>query len=366
MCFRGNNSKMVDLFWIFLLSFILGVHGRGVIKLNRDVVRIVQFTDLHMGEDDSNDLMTVGLMRSVLHSEKPDFIVFTGDQVTGYEVITLEQRLILWQRSLSIAAEFGIPFATLFGNHDDQLYHSDLFLWNRIAHWVFLIELSICAALFVCLRKRRRLACFILSLGLSLVLVLVTTPSKAVRGELVAHEHRAYPTLSHTGVGPGDLSGVSNYRVILEMSGKSVPMYFLDSGGGMIDNVISPDQLGWLLSFQPSEYALAFVHVAPVQFGSVFSDRCRGDAPHEGSTACPGSETLLKTLRSIGVGALFVGHDHGNSWCCDSDAMLLCYGKHSGFGGYDFDATLRGARVIDVNVSSETPVTTRISFWKKE
>jgi hypothetical protein len=354
---------MAFLFWLFLLLVINGVHCHGVVKFNHNIIRMVQFTDLHMGENDEKDLMTMDLMRSILYLEKPDFVVFTGDQVTGYEVLSLEQRLILWQRALSITAEFDIPFATLFGNHDDQLYHLDLFLWNSIAHGVFWVELSICTALFFCVGKRQRPVCFILTLCLSLALVLVTTPSKAMRRVLVSHENQVYPSLSYTGMGPGDLNGMSNYRVILEMPGASIPLYFLDSGGGMIDNVLSPDQLKWLLSFEPSDYALAFVHVAPVQFSSVYSDKCQGDSPKERATSCPGSETLLKTLRSIGVRALFVGHDHGNSWCCDSDAMLLCYGKHSGFGGYDFHKTLRGARVIDVNASSGTFVTTRVSLW---
>jgi hypothetical protein len=348
---------------IFFISVLNGASCKSTIRFNHSLVRIVQFTDLHLGEDAAKDSMTIELMRSVLSREKPDFVVFTGDQVTGYEVTSFEERSLLWKRALSVAAEFEIPFATLFGNHDDQLYHLDLFVWNGIARGVLLAELSVCAALVVFVRKRRWRMCFVLYLCLSLALVLATTPSKAMRRALVAQEHRAYPTLSYTGMGPEDLRGLSNYRVILDMPGASVPLYFMDSGGGMIDSAISPDQLGWLLSFEPSEYALAFVHIAPVQFSSVFSDKCQGDVPMEGVTSCPGSKTLLKTLHSIGVRALFVGHDHGNSWCCDSDAMLLCYGRHSGFGGYDFHETLRGARVIDVNASSGTFVTTRVSLW---
>jgi hypothetical protein len=351
-----------------IFFFILMVHGAwcyGLIKFNHNSVRIIQFTDLHLGEDANKDSLTMDLMCSILSREKPDFVVFTGDQVAGYDVMSLNQRKVLWQKALSVAAELHIPFATLFGNHDDQLYHLELSLWNIIAYNILFVELLICIAIILFTGKKTKISWFVLLVSLSLVLafVLVTTPSKAMRRALVVHEQQAYPTLSHTGMGPEDLSGFSNYRVILEMPGASVPLYFIDSGGGMVDNTISPDQLKWLLSFQSSGYALAFVHIAPVQFSSVYSDKCQGDVPKEGATSCPGSETLLKTLRSIGVRALFVGHDHGNSWCCDSDAMLLCYGRHSGFGGYDFHETLRGARVIDVNASSGTFVTTRVSLW---
>ena len=37
------------------------------------------------------------------------------------------------------------------------------------------------------------------------------------------------------------------------------------------------------------------------------------------------------------IEAVFVGHDHCNDWCCQfgSRAVDLCFGRHSGWGGYD-------------------------------
>ncbi|POR35844.1 Uncharacterized protein TPAR_03954 [Tolypocladium paradoxum] len=59
-----------------------------------------------------------------------------------------------------------------------------------------------------------------------------------------------------------------------------------------------------------------------------------------------------------GIVALFYGHDHGNTWCYKWDAQLagmavagnginLCYGQHSGYGGYG--DWIRGAREIVVS-----------------
>ena len=31
---------------------------------------------------------------------------------------------------------------------------------------------------------------------------------------------------------------------------------------------------------------------------------------------------------------VFVGHDHGNDWCCPHSGMMVCYGRHTGYGGY--------------------------------
>ena len=45
---------------------------------------------------------------------------------------------------------------------------------------------------------------------------------------------------------------------------------------------------------------------------------------------------LLSVLKREGdVQWVLVGHDHGNDWCCPSQAGLtICYGRHTGYGGY--------------------------------
>jgi len=44
--------------------------------------------------------------------------------------------------------------------------------------------------------------------------------------------------------------------------------------------------------------------------------------------------------------ATFVGHNHGNDYCTDYKGVQLCFGRHSGYGGYGDD--IRGARVIQL------------------
>ena len=44
---------------------------------------------------------------------------------------------------------------------------------------------------------------------------------------------------------------------------------------------------------------------------------------------------LLSVLAHHGVVWVSVGHDHGNDWCCPSPAgPTVCYGRHTGYGGY--------------------------------
>jgi predicted MPP superfamily phosphohydrolase len=45
---------------------------------------MVQFTDIHFGEDEPDDLDNMRLISDILEQEKPDLAVITGDVVSGY------------------------------------------------------------------------------------------------------------------------------------------------------------------------------------------------------------------------------------------------------------------------------------------
>ena len=319
---------------------------------NHNSIRIVQFTDLHMGEDDHKDLLSLNLMRSILSTETPDFVVFTGDQVAGYDVFSYSRRLFLWKQALSITAEFGIPFATIFGNHDDQPFRLDPLVWNQLAYYALTVALFVCAAAYCVIGpKRKTVCCVLLFCFLPILTVLLSTnPSCAIREALLKHERKEFPSLSYTGKSsPGVSHGTSNYRVVLQTPNGSMALLFMDSGGGMIQDSFHGDQMEWVRSHR-SIPSVAFMHIPPVGFGSP----AYGQEP---SSVCPGSETLMRVLAESGVRALFVGHDHGNSWCRFQDPMLLCYGKHSGYGGYDFNESVRGARVIDLQMKNVSLLT---------
>lgn len=51
-----------------------------------------------------------------------------------------------------------------------------------------------------------------------------------------------------------------------------------------------------------------------------------------------------------GLLAVFFGHDHGNTWCkkWGVNNVSLCYGQHTGYGGYG--NWIRGARQVIVSV----------------
>ena len=48
------------------------------------------------------------------------------------------------------------------------------------------------------------------------------------------------------------------------------------------------------------------------------------------------------------VQAVFVGHNHCNDFSCSfgDRAIDLCFGRHSGYGGYDCTGYMKGSRII--------------------
>ena len=76
------------------------------LTFNTSRIKIVQFTDLHLGEADDRDELSLSLMRSVLSAERPDFVVFSGDLVSGYAILSEERRRFLWQRVLGHGNEW--------------------------------------------------------------------------------------------------------------------------------------------------------------------------------------------------------------------------------------------------------------------
>ena len=310
------------------------------ITFNKSRIAIAQFADLHFGESEALDDLTVAMMRRVLAKERPDFAVFSGDIVSGYAVLN---RRPLWQRALSVAAEFQVPFATIFGNHDDQPYRLDTLKLNCILTYL-VFALAISAIAFASAKKRLRIIIFV-ALAVSSILLTATAPSYAARLDLSRLERQSFSTLSHTRPG-GD------YRLLFDLAGDTVALLFIDSGGGRIPEAIQPQQVEWLSrQVEPGSInsTIAFVHIPPFASEAYSEDNCVGPPPLEPTSSLLNSELLLDALAAINVSAVFSGHDHGNSYCCNRRKMQLCYGRHSGYGGYVLNSTRPGVRLIEID-----------------
>lgn len=76
--------------------------------------KIAQFTDMHLAKDPGKNQIVRELINEILQSEKPDLVVFTGDNTTSDEVESI------WKWVASDLAKNQTPWTAVLGNHDDE------------------------------------------------------------------------------------------------------------------------------------------------------------------------------------------------------------------------------------------------------
>ena len=306
----------------------------------------MQIADLHYGEAPSlswgpeQDRNSTRVMNAVFTAEAPQLVVFSGDQITGNNVV--DNATDVLAEVYSEVVRHNLTFCAIYGNHDDAPL-------DKIISGV----------------NRRRLS--------------ITT-----RRQLLSFERTRYTLQSITctegSAGgplpcPTDLApSVTNYYhlVVDSTSTPRAVFYFLDSGGGSYDEELYPLTTNWLASTAAvltTQFgrlpSLTFVHIPPPEYSGVYPGApgaCVGMAD-DGITPTTGPNNLASVLRATGASrAVFVGHDHGNAWCCTSpDTGHMCYGRHSGYGGYGDWA--RGARVIQLSLNASARDGIGVQSW---
>ncbi len=113
-------SSLLVLSLVFTLTFSLhipaGAAFDGKLRFDSDgKFKILVFADCQ--DDDSPYQKMIDLMCDALDNEKPDFVVFTGDNV----VVGSESNFRTGaQKIIQPLIDRGIPYAYTFGNHDDE------------------------------------------------------------------------------------------------------------------------------------------------------------------------------------------------------------------------------------------------------
>lgn len=112
-----------------VLNFTALFAQKSILKFNTDGnFKIVQFTDTHYKVDDqANSQVALDRMNEVLDAEKPDFVIFTGDVVVSNESFKGLDTV------LDVCIKRHIPYAVVFGNHDDEYDHTRPELYDYIA-----------------------------------------------------------------------------------------------------------------------------------------------------------------------------------------------------------------------------------------
>ncbi|XP_021722973.1 probable inactive purple acid phosphatase 16 isoform X1 [Chenopodium quinoa] len=352
---RRMKPSYFFLFFKFpqILLYLLSTHFHltfGLINLQfnktKSSFKIAIFADLHFGENSwtdwgpQQDANSINAMNSLLHHENPDFVVYLGDVITANN-IPIANASLYWDQATSPTRERGIPWAGVFGNHDDA--H---FVWPK--EWFSKEGIPP----LHCSQPNTSL------IGDGNCSFMGTT-----RLELMNYQI-GNDMLSFSQHGSRNLwPSVSNY--VLQISSSENPespvafMYFLDSGGGSYPEVISSAQVEWLKGISEAinpDYRVpeiffwhipskAYQKAAPWLF--FVPQPCVGSINKEWVCTQESEEGIMKILKGRpSVQAVFVGHDHGNDWCCPYKKLWLCYARHTGYGGYGNWA--RGARILEI------------------
>ncbi|KAJ6633816.1 putative inactive purple acid phosphatase 16 [Pseudolycoriella hygida] len=298
-------------------------NSQPIVRFNSNgTLKIVQFTDLHYGQNPDSvgpedDFNSTKVMRDLLQMENPDFVIFTGDQVTGDKMYPNVTEYI--HMMLKPVVEKGYKWASVYGNHD-------------------------------------------------------SAPNVS-RSEILAAE-QSYGDLCYTKQGNARIEGVTNYYIPIYGPQKDnattatenpvMIWWFFDSRGGRTNKSKVPAyvhdtavewfryenrnlqaQWGQLPSF-------VFVHIPTREYKdmqqTISSNKlCSGLVDDNVTPQEQNSGFMKAVLEAGGVMAMFVGHDHGNSWCCPFKTIDICYNRHTGYGGYG--EWTRGARVIVLNIT---------------
>ena len=169
-------------------------------------------------------------------------------------------------------------------------------------------------------------------------------------------QHDAAQDMSYSQVGPEQLYPAISVFVLEVMSHNqskgedqvpSLLLIHLDSGGGGMPQELYSNQIAWFnrtivekrQRFGKLIPALVFVHIPLWEFSDALKgdDHCFGDSD-DGINPTNSNTGLFAAIDAAPeVEAVFVGHDHCNDWCCQfgKRSIDLCFGRHSGWGGYD-------------------------------
>jgi len=344
-------------FLILFLTFpptLLPAKAAGVLPKNlgfssaNSTFRIAVFADLHYGEnawtdwgprqDQNSDLV----ISSVLNMENPDFVVYLGDLVTANN-LPMPNASKYWEQAISSTRNKNIPWATLFGNHDDTAFE-----WPEDWFGSLGVPSIQCSSSQSATGSEQMADCYF---------------RRSTRAELIQLD--VQHNLSHSSYGPRSLwPSISNY--VLEVTSYTHPelpaafLYFLDSGGGSYPEVISASQARWFQ--QTSAQTNPGARIPEIVFWHIPSQAYSEIAPSSGSPInqpCVGSINLEEVApqeaewgimdiltNRTSVKAVIVGHNHGLDWCCPYKSLWLCFARHTGYGGYG--SWPRGARILEL------------------
>lgn len=280
-----------------------GLLTTGSLKFKPDgTLKILQITDCHYKVDDPlNSRPSIDRMEEVLDIETPDFVMYTGD------IVVSDESFAGLDTVLGMVIARHIPFALVFGNHDDEYDHSRTELYDYIARkkGALLPE-----------RKTEEAPDYVIP-------VMSSGAGNKISALLYCIDSHSYT----------QLPSVPGYDWIrfgqIEWYRRVSREYTALNGGTPLP-------------------ALAFFHIPlPEYRDAVMEEKNRIFGVKAEAVCCPTANSgfFLSAKECGDIMATFCGHDHDNDYAVLYKDIVLSYGRYTG-GNTVYNDIPNGARVI--------------------
>lgn len=279
--------------WAENQSEKLRFHKNGTFK-------IVQFTDTHFDYNSEKSPKTLATIKYVLDTEKPDFIIFTGDVVT-----TIPEKEGWLSLTKDVVAS-NIPWSVTFGNHDEENNLTKAETWALLQSLPnFVGEVG-----------------SVSGVGNDVLLIYDSKGKEQIKALLYlldSHDYTHNPELG-------------NYDWI---KADQISWYRAESERYTRRNADMPIP------------ALAFFHIPLLEYNEVANKKEFLGEKYEGIASAELNSGLFTAfVEKKDVMGVFVGHDHDNNYIGTLKNIALAFGQVTGESAYgDME---RGARIIEL------------------
>lgn len=302
-------KRIISILAAAAITLAAAAQSKPVLKFGDDgKFKILQLTDIHYKYGKSESKTAIECINSVLDAENPDFVVITGDLVYGEGVVEAIKEIT------APIVNRGIPFSTVFGNHDVQFECTLSQIYDQIQ-----------------------------AMPLSVM---------PVRGEDVVSPDYTVEIMS------SDKGRVAN--VLYCMDSHSVTRI---PDAGKYD-WLQPMQIMWYID-QSTMYtddnggkivpSLMFLHIPLPEYKYASENKKNILTGKKGEKVCSPelNSGMYAAMRGQGdIYAVFCGHDHDNDFATSYRGVLLAYGRYSGGKTVYNNLKPNGARVIELTESA--------------
>ena len=296
------------LFLVTLGVESMSAQGNGKLCFHADgTFKIVQFTDDHVVWQDHRSDTAFACIARVIKKEKPDLVILTGD------IIFSDPGIDNFKKVINYVSTFKVPFAFVFGNHDEQFGANDSILLHEVKDVPYNLTTTAPGVPGNC----------------NFTLPIYGKDKDKIKALIYGFD-------SHSENAKTKQTGIRGYDYIFR---DQIDWYVRTSQRFTAENGGEPVP------------ALAYFHIPLPEFGYALTNphvRYYGVQGEPVSSSALNSGLFTAMKEQGDVMGVFCGHDHNSDYAANYYNILLAYGRYSGGNTVYNDNQCNGARVVEL------------------